>query len=124
MIKSVYIVIQLLLGLALYGYVSKSTQTTLAGNLMPTDDMVLLQAETNPVQNEVDATISFLNGAHSRIKEAPIAPAATANLQAQWGRQIAFGDVVKSGALIKRSDGNYGESGGFTMGEFFWLLCL
>ena len=39
-----------------------------------------------------------------------------ATLTGYWGKQIAFKDIVAAGALVKKSDGNYGQAGGFTMG--------
>jgi chitinase len=66
----------------------------------------------------------FLNGAHANnladveapgIEAAVAAAAAAANLTQYWGQQIAFKDIVKSGALAKKSDGTYGQAGGFTM---------
>ncbi|KAF9033124.1 glycoside hydrolase family 18 protein [Panaeolus papilionaceus] len=111
---------KILLGLALYGYVSKSSKTVLTGSSMPTDGMLLLTkddvtefAETHPI---------FLNGAHANPphseQDEPIKTQAT--LTSWWGRQIPFYEIVRAGALVKRSDGNYGQAGGFTMG---WDNC-
>lgn len=111
---------QLLLGLPLYGYVSQSTKTALTGSLMPSDDMVLLQN----IERPGDHGGHFLNGAHPVSKKQPNqnneAGLAPANLQSWWGQQIPFSAIVKSGALVKKSDGTYGEGGGFTMG---WDNC-
>lgn len=87
--------------------------------------MLLLQKkETKGSDGKVEVT-EFLNGAHPNTTlqasntdaEAP-ATTAVANLTGYWGKQIAFSDIVKAGALVKRSDGNYGQAGGFTMGMF------
>ena len=78
--KHALTVVQLLLGLPLYGYVSQSTKTALTGSLMPFDDMVLLQNTEGPG----DHASHFLDGAHPVSKqpyqnnEAGLAPA---NLQ-------------------------------------------
>jgi chitinase len=74
--------------------------------------------------------VKFVNGAHPRSKLAPVEEEAQAkvdaegkevtvqdaNLQKWWGQQIPFNEIVKSGALVKKSDGTYGASGGFTRG--------
>lgn len=76
-------------------------------------------------EGEADAAepMAFLNAAHPNetLPEGTVAAAApsataTANLQAYWGKQLAFYEIVKAGALKKRSDGNYGQNGGYTMG--------
>ncbi|KAF8970626.1 glycoside hydrolase superfamily [Flammula alnicola] len=82
---------QLLLGLPLYGYVSKSSKTVLTGSSVPSENM------------------NILHQAESR------AATASVSLSAYWGQQIAFSDIVKAGALVKKSDGTYGQAGGFTM---------
>ncbi|KAG6849339.1 hypothetical protein C0991_011681, partial [Blastosporella zonata] len=109
----------LLLGLPLYGYVSKSSKKALTGSLLPSPDMVLLQKnnEAPTSANLGDAGMHFLNGAHMRTKKLSRAVAASANLTSYWGQQIAFSDIVQSGALVKNSAGNYGQGGGFTMGS-------
>ncbi|KAH9476845.1 Chitinase A1 [Psilocybe cubensis] len=118
---------KLILGCALYGYVSKSTKTVLTGSSVPTPEMLLLQkTETKGSDGKVEVT-EFLNGAHPNTTlqvtnpeaDAPTINAA-ANLTGYWGKQIAFKDIVGAGALVKRSDGNYGQAGGFTMG---WDNC-
>ncbi|KAG6853846.1 hypothetical protein C0991_000840 [Blastosporella zonata] len=108
---------KLLLGLPLYGYVSKSSKKALTGSLLPSPDMVLLQKnnEAPTSANLGDAGMHFLNGAHMRTKKLSRAVAASANLTSYWGQQIAFSDIVQSGALVKNSAGNYGQGGGFTM---------
>ncbi|KAG2005561.1 endochitinase, variant 2 [Coprinopsis cinerea AmutBmut pab1-1] len=140
-----------LLGLALYGWVSKSTKNVLTGAFMPTDDMVLLtKSETSSLDG--NGEITFLNGAHPRPKDGAIAQSVAvenadgegsiaaaskdgdegkkkadglvtvqaADLRRWWGQQIPFKTIVSSGALVKKSDGTYGQGGGFTMG---WDNC-
>ena len=84
---------------------------------MPSDDMVLLQNTEGPG----DHASHFLDGAHPVSKKQPYqnneAGLAPANLQSWWGQQIPFSGIVKSGAFVKKSDGTYGEGGGFTMGK-------
>lgn len=79
---------------------------------MPSPEMVLLQQNKDA---EVEGGMNFLNGAHARPKQPEVR--ANANLTSWWGQQIPFSEIVKSGALVKKSDGNYGEGGGFTMGK-------
>ncbi|KDR78221.1 hypothetical protein GALMADRAFT_138343 [Galerina marginata CBS 339.88] len=108
---------QLILGLPLYGYVSQSSKSVLTGSFAPSPDMVLLQkAEENGVDGKM-AVASFHNGARAHVapKSTDQVTAATANLQSYWGQQIAFKDIVGSGALVKASNGTYGQGGGFTM---------
>jgi len=70
--------------------------------------MVLLQKEDDQGKN-------FLNGAHARNKTVQ-KQAANADLRSWYGQQIPFNSIVGSGALVKKSDGTYGQGGGFTMG--------
>ncbi|TFK29162.1 glycoside hydrolase [Coprinopsis marcescibilis] len=126
-----------LLGLALYGWVSQSSKTVLNGAFMPSDNMVLLtKTEATPSDGKGD--ITFLNGAHPRAKDGSIAQSASVNtstaegdgegeivvqaadLRKWWGQQIPFKTLVSSGALVKKSDGTYGQGSGFTMG---WDNC-
>lgn len=79
---------------------------------------MLLQKDEDASESEMN----FLNGAHARPQtvnedDSGEVDAAAANLQSFWGQQIAFSAIVKSGALVKKADGNYGQGGGFTMGE-------
>lgn len=137
------------MGLALYGWVSKSTKTVLTGASVPSSGMVLLEkSETNSKRSadEEPEAEFFLNGAHPRSKDGALAQSASvaegeaeetvsaasapaeaaeakdevkiqADLRGWWGQQIPFKTLVSSGALKKRSDGNYGEGGGYTMGK-------
>ncbi|KAF9458111.1 glycoside hydrolase family 18 protein [Collybia nuda] len=116
---------KLLLGLPLYGYVSQSTKTGLTGSLLPSSNMVLLQ-QADVTTDNGEADMHFLNGAHvrtsktsdtSEAQETQESGEATINatLTSWWGQQIPFSAIVKSGALVKKSDGTYGQGGGFTM---------
>ncbi|KAF8181046.1 glycoside hydrolase family 18 protein [Pholiota molesta] len=108
---------QLLLGCPLYGYVSKSTKTVLTGSSLPSKAMNVLHMD-EAVGEDGKPTKTFLNGRH--VKDpADVEPAgevsvtaASADLASYWGKQIAFRDIVKAGALVKKSDGNYGQAGG------------
>ncbi|KAF7421003.1 hypothetical protein PC9H_011522 [Pleurotus ostreatus] len=103
---------KLLLGLPLYGYVSQSTRTGLSGSLMPSEDMLLLQEANSPA----DASKrEFLNGAHARPKEQKVSVEASGDLNGWFGQQIPFNSLVASGALVKKSDGTYGQGAGYTM---------
>jgi chitinase len=37
------------------------------------------------------------------------------NLSSWYGQQIPFNSIVSSGALVKQSNGTYGQGGGYTM---------
>lgn len=80
---------------------------------MPSANMVLL---TQTSDTEVEGGVNFLNGARAMPKQVQTEAAAT-SLKSWWGQQIPFSAIVKSGALVKKADGNYGEGGGFTMGK-------
>lgn len=81
---------------------------------VPTTDSTL-QGKADSDASEDSPDIHFLNGSHARPTEFKTA-AANATLTSWWGQQIPFSAIVKSGALVKKSDGSYGEGGGFTMG--------
>ncbi|KAF8890746.1 glycoside hydrolase family 18 protein [Infundibulicybe gibba] len=86
---------KLLLGLPLYGYVSKSTAKKLSGSLQP----------------EYPAR----SGAHSAsVVDNNVCSAG--DLSNMWGKQIAFSQLLSSGALQKQSDGTYTAANGYTMG--------
>ncbi|KAG6890136.1 hypothetical protein C0995_011429 [Termitomyces sp. Mi166 len=87
---------KLLLGLALYGYVSKSTATRLSGS--STSDLV-----ANSVEH--------LRGPPKKSSAAP-----AGDLSGMWGQQIAFNQIVHSGVLQKRDDGIYTAAHGYTQG--------
>lgn len=92
---------------------------------MPSKAMNVLRMEEADGQDGKPVK-TFLNGMH--VKDlADVEPAGevsvtatSADLSSYWGKQIAFKDIVKAGALVKKSDGNYGQAGGFTMG---WDNC-
>ncbi|TFK71554.1 glycoside hydrolase family 18 protein [Pluteus cervinus] len=102
---------KILLGLPLYGYVSHSSRTGLTGSLLPSEEMLILDKSENETH---ELGVNFLNGAHKRKR--PQVSIQDTNLTGWWGQQMAFSDIVSSGALVKKSDGNYGQGGGFTMG--------
>ena len=90
---------KMLLGLAFYGYVSKSTDKKLTGSFSPA-------SITPPVAT----------GMHRRrlpdLRKAP----AMGDLSSMWGQQIAFSQLVSYGALEKNAEGNYEARNGYTMG--------
>lgn len=122
----------MLLGLPLYGYVSKSTATTLNGIAMPPPGLqveeyrerVLNLPRRNPmaacplpVQGEGEP--NFLEGAHERAKKAPETvhtEAAAGDLSAYFGQQIPFNQIVALGAL-KKSGSVYVQTNGYTEGK-------
>lgn len=90
---------------------------------MPSAEMNVLHSE-EAIGADGKPTTHFLKGGHAKDIADVSAPVevsvtatttATANLTGYWGQQIAFKDIVKAGALVKKSDGNYGQAGGFTM---------
>ncbi|KAF6750396.1 glycoside hydrolase family 18 protein [Ephemerocybe angulata] len=91
---------KLLMGLATYGYVSKSSKTKLSGSSMPP---------------------ALAPGSHPRVQGALCRPTATddtapaGDLSSMWGQQIAFNQLVRMGALVKKGDGTYGGANGYTM---------
>jgi len=82
---------------------------------MPSAQMVLLHKEEKD-SGDGKVITSFLNGAHANTSAPEGEMKAMASLTGWWGKQIPFNEIVKAGALQKRSDGNYGQAGGFTMG--------
>lgn len=121
----------MLLGLPLYGYVSKSTATTLTGIAMPPagfqledyKERVLNLPRRNPVAacplpTKGEGEPNFLNGKHERAKKAPEGvhtEGAAGDLSAYFGQQIAFGQLVALGALQK-SGNVYVQANGYTEG--------
>lgn len=100
----------------------------MTGSLLPSNDMLLLQKTElyESPEQEAASDMHFLNGSHARSKETPDVVANAADLRSWWGQQIPFSAIVRSGAIVKKSDGNYGEGGGFTMGasHFFYYSVL
>lgn len=91
---------KLLLGLALYGYVSKSTDKRLSGSSIP----------------------QSAAGAHPRyLPKRPKIRGALGDLSTLWGQQIPFSQLVTSGAICKTGNESYGGANGYTMGRFFEL---
>ncbi|KAG6833416.1 hypothetical protein H0H87_007401 [Tephrocybe sp. NHM501043] len=85
---------KLLLGLALYGYVSKSTATKLSGS------------------STYHSSVKY--PAHPRGPPKQLSVASAGDLSPMWGQQIAFNQLVHSGVLQKRNDGTYTSAHGYT----------
>lgn len=85
---------QLLLGLPLYGYASKSTKTSLS-------DI----AEASP-----------LLGAHPHTKPNQTIAETAGDLSSYWGQQIPFNQIVALGALKETSQDTFNSAGGYTEG--------
>ncbi|KAF9819455.1 hypothetical protein IEO21_02063 [Rhodonia placenta] len=83
---------QLLLGLPLYGYASKSTKTSLS-------DI----AEASP-----------LLGAHPHTKPNQTIAETAGDLSSYWGQQIPFNQIVALGALKETSQDTFNSAGGYT----------
>ncbi|KAF9523268.1 glycoside hydrolase family 18 protein [Crepidotus variabilis] len=83
----------LLLGLALYGYVSKSSAKKLTGS-----------------STAIGCFFPHYRLAGSKV-DAPLG-----DLSGYWGQQVAFKEIVNIGALKRNSDGTYGGANGYTMG--------
>lgn len=88
---------KLLLGLPLYGHVSKSSKNKLSGS-------------------SVHNTAVGAGHPRARIcgaqtgKNAPVG-----DLSGMWGKQIAFGQLLNMGALKSKGDGTYVGANGYTM---------
>lgn len=95
---------KLLLGLPTYGYVSRSKATKLSGSFAPSPD-----------------DMSLPPGAHPRDKGAKITriEPALGDLSSMWGQQIAFHQLIRTGALKRMGDGTYDAANGFTLGICF-----
>ncbi|KAF9027394.1 glycoside hydrolase [Hymenopellis radicata] len=81
---------KMLLGLALYGYVSRSSATKLSGSSAP---------DTNAARVRSPASMRGLDRPQ--------------DLSQWWGQQVAFGQLVKAGA-VKKQGGVYVGANGFT----------
>lgn len=118
---------KILLGLPLYGYVSQSTKTALTGSFMPPSLSRNPNSAVDPklaprgrnARPAKHTSSKLTDGGDGKAKSQA---AADVNLQSWYGQEIPFTNIVSSGALVKDSDGNYGGSGGFTMGEHSRLL--
>jgi len=86
---------KLLLGLPLYGYVSKSASEKLHGSGV-----------------ELQRDGPNHKGAHRNYK-LPITH--NGDLSRFWGQQISFNQLLGSGALVKKADGSYDGAEGYTM---------
>ncbi|KAI4527956.1 glycoside hydrolase [Schizophyllum commune Loenen D] len=101
---------KLMLGVPYYGYVSQSSDTSLTGSFAPNKHAVTNAEVTNGAQ---ESKKQAGNGATKEAAKQPVT--VKADLSSYWGQQVAFSTLVSAGALTKKSDGNYGEAGGFTM---------
>lgn len=92
---------QILLGIALFGYVYKTRKTSVSS---------------------IDALDSFASstfiGSHKEVTPKLLTNAfiSSKSLSAWRGLQTPFKNIVKSGALVKRFDSNYGQGDGYTLG--------
>ena len=125
---------KLLLGLPLYGYVSKSKATTLTGIAFPPpgfdvgkykEQVLNLPsrsiAPSCPVTREkFDEAPTFLDGKHERppVKPREVSAEAAGDLSSYYGQQIPFNQIVALGALKKSSNGTYVQANGYTEGEW------
>lgn len=92
---------KLLLGLPLYGYVSKSSATHLSGgykNEIATSTKAKRQFRTSNVRTDVAAK-------------------AAGDLSHWDGQQIPFKSLISGGALKKNKDGTYTGANGYTRGK-------
>ena len=129
-----------MLGLPLYGYVSKSTKTALSdGTLQHTNGSTLdayraevlglagksyAVADVPEVLDEVDsaAELNALNGAHPHAptaqEQGKLTVLAGGDLSSYYGQQIAFSDLVAQGALKETSSGTFTGTNGYTYGKY------
>lgn len=94
---------KLLLGLPIYGYVSKSKAKKLHGSSTPG----MTSFRPHPKSNR----------AHD------IAKVPQGDLSDFWGGQISFQQIVGHGALKRNPDGSYGGANGYTMGNSPVYIC-
>ncbi|KAF8154277.1 glycoside hydrolase family 18 protein [Crassisporium funariophilum] len=95
---------KLLLGLPLYGYVSKSTAKKLTGSSSGNGEFPLLAHPKYPPLARGGGTSALPSG----------------DLSSMWGQQVSFNQLVNTGTLVDRGDGNYNASNGYTQG---WDNC-
>lgn len=89
------------MGIPLFGYVYKTRKTSLT-----------------PISALDSFASSTFIGSHKEIspKLPTSAYISTKSLSVWRGLQTPFKNIVKSGALVKRFDGNYGQGDGYTLG--------
>jgi chitinase len=105
---------KLLLGLPLYGYVSKSSKTTLSGGYKDAEiETTVAQDETTKTSNEAHPRVRV------NIEKAVVEDAKSGDLSKWHGQQIPFNSLLASGALKKNSDGTYSGDNGYTMRKFY-----
>jgi chitinase len=56
------------------------------------------------------------NGAHPRGLKNQAEFGTPGDLSGSWGQQLAFNQLLASGALVKMPDGTYTAANGYTMG--------
>ncbi|KIM81786.1 glycoside hydrolase family 18 protein [Piloderma croceum F 1598] len=102
---------KLLLGLPLYGYVSKSSKTTLSGGYKDAAEIktTVTQDETTKTSNEAHPRVK------ANIEKVVVEEAELGDLSKWYGQQIPFNSLLASGALKKNSDGTYSGDNGYTM---------
>ncbi|PPR01818.1 hypothetical protein CVT24_001682 [Panaeolus cyanescens] len=88
---------KLILGLPLYGYVSRSSAKKLSGSGSP-----------------------GLGHPHRRFVSPPAYFAPLGDVSRIWGQQIPFSQLLAYGILTRRSDGTYGATNGYT---YDWDNC-
>jgi chitinase len=107
---------KLLLGLPLYGYVCKSSKTSLSGSY---------EVPAGQTAMEVDDATKTSDEGHPRVRDRKgivDVAAATGDLSSWYGQQIPFNSLLASGALHKKADGTYTGANGYTMSRFLSLL--
>jgi len=102
---------KLLLGLPLYGYVSRSSKTSLSGGYEVGLGKTDIESFTTKTSNEVHQRVKV-----NRKNDVVLAAAAAAGDLSSWyGQQIPFNTLLASGVLQKKSDGTYAGANGYTM---------
>lgn len=99
---------KLLLGLPLYGYVSKSTATKLSGSFKLPD--------MSPEEADIPKTVGGRNERVRTVRKD--IEMAAGDLNSWYGQQIPFNSILASGALQKNSNGTYGGANGYTYGQY------
>ncbi|KAJ2919639.1 hypothetical protein MD484_g832, partial [Candolleomyces efflorescens] len=112
---------KLMLGLATYGYVSRSRNTKLSGSSVPA---LIPGAHPRSQTKPQSTSVSLSKGTGSEFGAAAGEPEggadstenlAPGDLRLMWGQQIAFHQLLSTGALVKKGDGTYGAANGYTM---------
>jgi chitinase len=65
----------------------------------------------------------YIYGLFIAVGEAGVdSVSAPGDLKLMWGQQIAFHQLLSTGALTKKGDGTYGAANGYTMGKLFTYI--